>query len=116
MSFDFKQLTIHDAAEALDALTRIERPEGDTEGDAINSPGVYKSLSKDHKDLVDSAEKVAGDYLRQSGQRALTELNKRGYKSSFNPDQYDPDRLVGHVTVGDWLLDVSDPSNEDAED
>jgi hypothetical protein len=116
MSSDFKPITIHDVILALDALSSIERPDGSDEGELIDSTSVYEDLSGKEQDLIDHAEKISGDYLRQNGKRGITELNKRGYKSNLNPDQYDPERLVGRVTAGDWLLDVSDPSNADTED
>lgn len=69
---------------ALQALQDIERPEGDNEGDSINSPTVYPHLSPQDRALVDHAEKITKEYVRKRGdegdepnRRSLTELRKR---------------------------------------
>jgi len=38
-------------------------------------------------------------------------LNKNGFPAHFNQDQDDPCRYVGRVSVGEWDIDVSDPSS-----
>lgn len=108
---------------ALEALRDIERPEGDNEGDPINSSSVYPFLSPQDQAKVDHAEQVANEYMRRPGdegdepnKRALTELSKAGFPAYLGPDQYDPYRLVGVVKVGDWELNVSDPSNQREDD
>lgn len=108
---------------ALEALRNIERPEGDNEGDPINSPSVYPYLSPQDQAKVDHAKEVANEYIRKPGdegdepnKRALTELSKSGFSAYLGPDQYDPYRLVGGVKVGDWDLNVSDPSNQREDD
>jgi hypothetical protein len=114
---------IKDVVEALESLKNIERPYGDNEGDPINSPDVYNELQPDDKELVDRVEVMLQEYIRKPGdlgeepnKRALTELEKHGYPASLNHDQYNPDRLVGHVEVGDWTIDLSDPSSENDQD
>ena len=52
-----------DVVTALEALRNIERPEGDNEGDPINSPSVYPSLSPQDQAKVDHAEEVAKEKL-----------------------------------------------------
>lgn len=116
--FSFKP-TINDVTKALDALERITIPEGDFEGDPVNSPCLYRNLSSKDQDIVDLAEQLVSEYVRKLGAhgdeantRSLTEIRKRGYKVSFNPDQYDPDRLVGYVEGHGRIVDLSDPSGE----
>jgi len=116
--------TKKDAVEALQALESIERPYGDNKGEEINSASVYPYLAPEEQELVDHAVTVIKEYLRKPGdegdepnQRSLTELRKAGYPARLNADQYDPDRLVGRVTVNEeWTLDVSDPTNQYADD
>ena len=116
--------TKKDVIAALQALENIERPDGDNEGDAINSDTVYPYLSPQQQELVDHAEAVTKEYVRKQGDegdepnnRSLTELSKAGYPANLNTDQDDPYRLVGSVTVSDeWKLDVSDSNNQPADD
>jgi len=111
--------TKNDVIAALEELQNISRPDGDNEGEPINSPAVYNNLSQENQERVDHAEETAKEYLRKPGdegdepnRRSITELNKAGFRSSLGQDQYDPYRLVGDIEVGDWKLDVSDPSSE----
>jgi TRAP-type C4-dicarboxylate transport system substrate-binding protein len=102
---------------ALQALENIERPEGDNEGDAINSDTVYPNLTPHQKELINHAATVTNEYIRKLGvepnKRSLTELRKAGYPAYLNTDQYDPDRLLGYVKVSDeWKLDLSDHNNQ----
>ena len=115
----FPPPTIKDVVAAIEPLKNIARPRGDNEGESINSPNVYNSLSSNAKALVDHAENVTYEYMRKAGEegdepnrRSITELSKKGYFASLNADQYDSSRLVGGVEVGDWYLDVSDPVDE----
>lgn len=115
--------TKRDVVVALQALQDIERPEGDNEGDPINSPTVYPYLSPPDQALVDHALKLTNEYVRKPGdegdepnKRSLTELNKAGFSAYLGPDQYDPYRFVGEVKMGDWTLNVSDPNNEATDD
>ena len=115
--------TKKDVVAALQALQDIERPEGDNEGDPINSSTVYPYLSPQNQALVDHAEQLTNEYVRKPGdegdepnRRALTELKKAGFSAYLGPDQYDPYRLVGDVKVGDWTLDVSDPNSQTTDD
>lgn len=121
--FEFKQPTIKDVIEALDALNDVKQPAGDNEGEAINSPSVYEQLPPEHQQIVDNAESVTCRYLRKPGdygsepnQRSITELNKHGYAARLNFDQYDQASLVGSVVVRDLVLDVSDPKVPDGSD
>ena len=115
--------TKKDVVVALQALQDIERPEGDNEGDPINSPTVYPYLSRQDQALVDHAEQITNEYVRKQGdegeeanQRSLTELKKAGFSADLGPDQCDPYRLVGGVEVGDWTLNLSDPNNSPEDD
>lgn len=109
----------NDVIDAIEKLRHIERPYGDNEGDAINSSSVYPLLSEDDQRLVDDAEEVAREYVRQPGnngdqpnRRSITELNNSGYRTSLNQDQYDRSRLVGRIQIGEWDLDLSDPVHQ----
>lgn len=111
--------TIKDVVAALEPLKNVVRPDGDNEGDPINLPDIYNNLSSNDQALVDQAEEVTREYMRKPGDegdvpnsRSITELNKNGYPASLQTDQYDPYKLVGGVEIGDWRLDVSDPSTE----
>jgi hypothetical protein len=113
------QPTINDVTKALDALAHITIPDGDFEGDPVNSPYLYRSLSGRDQDIVDRVEQLVSEYVRKPGDygdevnaRSLTEIRKRGYIVNFNPDQYDPERLVGHVEAHGRIVDLSDPSRE----
>lgn len=114
---DFKPVTIKEVDKALAALEKIERPDGDNEGDPINSPSVYNYLSHEDQKTVDEAEKTLANYTRapdgSPNKRAITAINKRGHDAYLGPDQYDPYKIVGKVTSGEWTLDLSDPSTED---
>lgn len=104
--------TFRDVKKALDALQTIERPEGDNEGDPINSQTVYPLLKTKDQRRVDAAE-IASEYVRNSdgtpNRRAIGTLNRNGYPIAFNEAQDDPLRMVGCVGSGDWELDLSDP-------
>ncbi|WP_178372355.1 hypothetical protein [Pollutimonas bauzanensis] len=112
--------TKQEVVAALDALKNIARPEGDNEGEPINSPNVYPLLTPEDQDLVDDAERIAKEYLRRPGDhgdepnaRAITELRKAGFNTSLNPDQYDQDILVGEVEISDEVvLDVGDRTHQ----
>lgn len=117
----YKKPTIHDVIGALAPLEKIERPDADNEGCAINSNSVYPYLSSEEQKLVDNAEKVLDEYTRKHGtpnKRSITELKKHGFDADLYEDQYDPDRLVGMVKLedSDWSLNISDPSIENDDD
>jgi len=119
----FPPPTITDVLAALEPLREIKRPEGDNEGEAINSPEVYNSLSSKDRANVDHAEEVVREYVRKPGndgdepnKRAITELNKKGIPATLNADQYDPYKLVGRVDIGEWHLELSDGSAEGDDD
>lgn len=108
--------TINNVIEALKLLENIPMPEGDHEGEPINSPHVLALLSPDNQTKVINAGECLTTYTRKAGdlgeepnKRALTELNKHGYPASLNTSQYDAYRLVGDVTVGELTIDISDP-------
>ncbi|MFS8975026.1 hypothetical protein PO002_11040 [Cupriavidus necator] len=107
---------VKDAIAVLEPLRNITLPDGDNAGEPLNSPSVYDGLSREDQEKVDDAEEVVSTYLRQAGdrgdepnKRAITQLKKKGYETFLQVDQYDPDRLVGRVSIGDNALDVSDP-------
>ncbi|AMV47827.1 hypothetical protein [Paraburkholderia caribensis] len=111
----FASPTVQDVVSALKQLETISRPEGDNEGEAINSPDIYGCLSTEQQEMVDVAVELTQQYVRQAGdfgdepnKRAITNLNKKGYRTILQPDQYDPSLLVGDVTLGPWRLDISD--------
>ncbi len=111
----FEQISIKDVRQALKEVEDIERPDADNEGDPLNSPSVYNYLSPEDKDKVDHAVEVVSNYIRnptgEPNNRSITTLNKNGFSAHFNQDQYDPYRHVGSVKVGEWEIDVSDPSS-----
>ncbi|MRX07019.1 hypothetical protein GJ697_04130 [Pseudoduganella sp. FT25W] len=113
-------LTIKDVVRAIKPLARIPRPDGDNEGDCINSDSIMRALSQKHREQVIRAEEVLHEYTRQlDGQpnrRAVNTLTRNGFSSFLNEDQYEPDRIVGRTTVEDWEIDISDPSNEPDDD
>lgn len=117
------QPTKEEVIAALEALKNIPRPEGDNEGDPINSPDVYNSLTPENQERVDYAEEITREYLRKPGdegdepnKRSITELKKAGFPAYLQPDQYDRFKLVGGVEVGEWGLDVSDPGVQRGDD
>ncbi|RZG16102.1 hypothetical protein EXT47_08470 [Pseudoalteromonas sp. CO342X] len=111
----FEPTSIDDVRQALKEVEDIERPDADNEGDPLNSPSVYDYLSPENQEKVDHAVEVVCDYVRNSAgepnKRSITTLNNNGFSAHFNQDQYDPYRYVGSVTVGEWEIDVSDPSS-----
>lgn len=111
--------TIKDVVATLELLKNIVRPDGDNEGIPINSPDIYNKLSSKDKALVEQAVEITHEYTRKAGDkgdepntRSITELNRKGYQSTLQTDQYNPSRLVGFVEIGNWRLDVSDPRIE----
>tara|TARA_R110001583_G_scaffold42556_16_gene135431 strand:- start:786 stop:1130 length:345 start_codon:yes stop_codon:yes gene_type:complete len=109
----FKSPGIDDVIEALESLKEIRRPDGDNEGDPINSTPVYGRLSSKQQERVNEVEQLVSEYLLPEGTpqaKALAELNARGYEADLGPDQYEPDLTVGGVKVGDWTLDLGEPS------
>jgi len=107
---DYKPITIADVAKALYPLKDIERPDADNAGDSINAPDVYDYLDENNQEKIDNARNITRQYIEQSGNRAIRELNKHGYNTSYGPDQYEPDRNSGQVQIGEWELDISDES------
>ena len=97
---------------ALEAIESIERPEGDNEGDPINSDTVYPLLQPKDQRKVDAAN-IVHEYIRnddgEPNRRAINTLIRNGFHASFNESQEDPLRNVGRVESGDWVIDVSDP-------
>jgi hypothetical protein len=116
----YSNLTIKDVLRAIKPLAKIPRPDGDHEGDRINSDPIMQALSPTHREEVMYAEEILREYTRHSdGQpirKSVNTLTRNGYPSSLNEDQYDPNRVVGHVSVGDWDIDISDPRNEYEDD
>lgn len=112
----FPPPSITDVRRALEPLAPILRPDGDNEGDPINSETVFPYLCPKEQEDVRHAEEVVMEYTRAFGheinRRALTIMGKNGFPTSLGPSQYNPERLVGTVSVGDWELDISDPHSE----
>jgi hypothetical protein len=110
-----KPISIKDVRQASEAIENIKRPDADNEGDPLNSPLVYDYLSPEEQEKVDRVVEVLIGYVRdpagEPNKRSITTLNQNGFRASFNQDQYDPDRYVGSVSIGDWDIDVSDPSS-----
>lgn len=105
--------TIKDLIDAFNEVLDISRPSwGDNDGEPLNSPCVYDYLSEEDQQKVDTAEDLAYRYTRlgkeEVDQRRITILNKNGYPTCLGADQYDPYRLVGTVTIGEWQIDISD--------
>lgn len=107
-------ISIQDIRQALKAVEDIDRPDADNDGDALNSPLVYNYLSSQDQEKVDRAVELVNDYVRDSegaaNNRAVSILNRSGFRTNFNEDQYEPDRYVGSLSVGDWEIDISDPT------
>lgn len=114
--------TIDDVVEALTPLRDIKKPYADIEGDPINSADVFELLPPESQELVRVAEVVTKAFVRQLGDEedepnedALAELEEAGFPAYLGPDQYDPYRLAGTVTISEeWKLDIGDrevPSN-----
>ncbi|MBO9881521.1 hypothetical protein [Xanthomonas sp. D-109] len=108
--YDSKPTSIRDVVKAVEPIKNIERPYGDNEGDAINSPSVFPALPPDQQAVVENAEETLRRYIdqSQSASRAITEMRKKGLRAYFNPSDDDPYHMVGAVTVGDWTIDISD--------
>ena len=108
----FQPTTIHDVRDALNALLSIRRPEGDNEGEPINDPSVYDLLSPSDQDCVDHAYSTVRSYVLHGddevNNRAVTTIRNSGYQINIGPDQYDPMRIAGSVTVGEWTLLIGD--------
>ncbi|CAM5441260.1 hypothetical protein [Alishewanella longhuensis] len=109
--------SINAVLQALKEVEYIERPDADNEGEFLNSPSVYNYLSSEDQEKVDHAVEVVGDYVRnpagKPNKRSITTLHKKGFSAHLNQDQYDPYRYVGSVTVGEWEINVSDPSSSE---
>jgi hypothetical protein len=113
--------TLNDACFVLQQLDSIPRPDGDNEGDAINSDSVYYALEPHHQQIVDHAYTVVCAYTREPGgmeanTRAVNALTRRGYPTYLGPDQYDAYRLVGTAETENWCLIISDPDSSNADD
>lgn len=108
----FDRPTIRDVIDALAPLAHIPRPYTDNEGDPINGDSVLPYLSAEHAQLVRHAAAVVYEYARtadcEPDRRALNTMTRHGFHATLNPAQYEPDRQVGGVTVGNWYLDISD--------
>jgi hypothetical protein len=105
---------------ALEALADIDRPDGDNEGDPINADNVLYALSPTDREHVLETERIAHELTRAIGgdpnRRILTDLRKRGFPATLEPDQYDPERLRGTIRTPRWDLNISDPPQGDDQD
>jgi hypothetical protein len=111
----YKPPTIKDVLKILAEVEKIERPDSDNEGAPINSSAIYNYLPKKGQDIVDEAEKIINNYLLPNGslnKRAITEMNKHGYRTYLGPDQYEHDKIVGSVEIGEYTLHLGDESTE----
>lgn len=104
---EYKPTTLSDVKKALQKIESIEVPNSDCDGMPINHPDTYNYLSREDQESVDNAEILAKKYLKK-GKRAITELNKSGFKTYYGQSQHNPDSNDGSVTIGNWELDVSD--------
>jgi hypothetical protein len=82
--------TIQAICSALKPIERIPRPEGDNDGDPINSDTVYPYLSIAHQQQVRYAEELLYDYTRtsdgQPNRRAINTL----IRQARGPQTYRP--------------------------
>ncbi|MBY4897114.1 hypothetical protein [Cupriavidus sp. AU9028] len=113
----YERPTSREVIAALRQIADIPRPAGDNEGDPINSEPVFAALSREHQARVERAEQLCRAYARDASgepdRRALNTLSRHGFQAHLGPAQYDPDRLVGSVTSGEWDLVISDPRTDD---
>jgi hypothetical protein len=116
----YQEIGIQDVVRAIKPLADIPRPPGDNEGDYLNSDNIMRALSHKHRDQAIHAIQVLYDYTRESdgqpNRRSINTLTRHGFNASLNEAQEDTMRLVGRVTVGEWDVDISDPSNESEDD
>lgn len=112
--------TIRDVLRVITPLAKIPRPEGDNEGDSINSESIMRDLTPKQREEVLFAEEILHEYTRHAdGQpirKSVNALTRNGFYTSLHEDQYDPCRIVGQTSVGAWNLDLSDPSSEHTDD
>lgn len=110
----YNRPTIKDIVNALSPLANIPCPETDNDGDPINGDTVFPYLSPEHAEQVRLAESLAHEYARridgEPDRRSINAMTRRGFRTTLGPAQYEPDRLTGSVTVGDWHIDISDVS------
>jgi hypothetical protein len=96
----------------LDEIDSIECPDGNNDGDPINSDTVYPLLKPEDQRKVEAAG-IVHEYVRNydgtPNRRAINTLIRNGFPASFNESQEDPLRNVGRVETDDWVIDVSDP-------
>lgn len=93
-------------------------PEGDNEGEALNSPEVFAELSEADADRVTEAVDLAREIVEQGGARITEKLRTRGFTCSFGPGEADHFRMEGSIHLGgdtEHWLDLSDP-REGAQD
>ena len=107
--------TIKDVLRVIKPLAKIPRPEGDNAGDAINSESIMRDLTPMQREAVIFAEEILHEYTRHSdgqpNRKSTNTLTRNGFPTSLNDDQYDPYRIVGRTTAGEWDVDLSDPPN-----
>lgn len=118
--FHFQPTTKREVVAAIKSLEDIVIPEGDHEGEPLNSPSVYNLLTRDVQCRVDQVLHEVSTYVRVSheepNRRSLTELRKEGIQAQLHQSQYDANRLVGYVRFGNVELDISDPVHGDQVD
>jgi hypothetical protein len=111
--------TIKDVLQAIKLLIHIPRPVGDNEGDCINWNTIMRYLSLQHQNAVQHAVEILHNYTRhtdgQPVRKSINTLSRNGFPAFLHEDQYNPNRIVGRVSVGEWDIDISDPADETEE-
>jgi hypothetical protein len=112
----YPTLTIRDVIQAIKPLAKIPRPDGDSDGDCLNSPTIIRALSQEHRAQVEHAVDVLHEYTRetdgQSKRKSVNTLTRNGFPASLHEAQGDPMRNVGRVQIGEWEVDISDPNDD----
>ncbi len=112
--------SINEVRKTFKHLAYISRPDRDNRGDPINGETVLPFLSSEDQVRVIDAEEMLYQYVRttdgQVNKRAINTLNKQGFSAYLGGAQYNEERLVGSVTIGEWSIDISDPHTSTVED
>ncbi len=104
MNFGEKKSTIKDVDKVIDEFKNVKRPDMDNEGDSANDPDFYNYLSESDKKIVDDTTETIKNYIKNDdgspNKRAITLMNKRGYKTTLHIGQYsENEELVGSVEI-----------------
>jgi hypothetical protein len=116
----YPTLTIRDVMQVIKPLEKIPRPDGDNDGDCLNSSTIINALSQEHRAQVEHAVEVLHEYTRetdgQSKRKSVNTLTRNGFPTSLHEAQGDPMRNVGRVQIGEWEVDISDPIDDSDQD